>query len=136
MTTPVIRIRNGHGEFLATVEAVDQGIAEFLPASPDELRAVMLRLVPDGDYSDVHSVTEFLVMIMATAGRGRKQRGMQTEKVSENYQPAPGVMDTRTYWIAYPDHVAVYGRQEDRISRAAGTGATEAEALENAECQN
>jgi hypothetical protein len=52
-----------------------------------------------------------------------------TEHVTENYQPAPGQMDTRTFWIAYPGHVAAYGHEKDRISRAWGVGDTEAAAL-------
>jgi hypothetical protein len=32
-----------------------------------------------------------------------------TEKVTENYQPRPGQMATRTFWAAYPPHVAGYG---------------------------
>ncbi len=54
---------------------------------------------------------------------------MQTEPVKENYQPRPGQMATRTFWIAYPSHVAGYGRMSDRISQAAGRGATRREAL-------
>ena len=55
-----------------------------------------------------------------------------TEHVSEPYQPEPGQADTRQYWIAYRPHVAGYGHQADRISRASGVGATEAEALADA----
>lgn len=57
---------------------------------------------------------------------------MITEKVAENYESRPGAMDTRTFWIAYPDHVAAYGHMEDRISRAAGRGRTRKAALANA----
>lgn len=57
---------------------------------------------------------------------------MYTEYVSENYEPRPGEMDTRHYWIAYPDHVLAYGHVEDRISRAAGWGDTEEAALAHA----
>jgi hypothetical protein len=45
---------------------------------------------------------------------------LETEKVTGNYQPAPGQMGTRTFWIAYPPHVADYGHVDDRIARAAG----------------
>ena len=57
---------------------------------------------------------------------------METEKVTENYQPRPGQMDTRTFWIAYPAHVAGYGHMSDRIARAAGRGKTRKTALEDA----
>jgi hypothetical protein len=53
----------------------------------------------------------------------------ETEQVSENYQPRPGQMGTRTFWIAYPPWVASYGHMEDRISRALGTGDSKEEAL-------
>jgi hypothetical protein len=58
---------------------------------------------------------------------------LETEKVTENYQPEPGQMDTRTFWIAYPSHVAGYGHTEDRISRATGRGKTRKAALADAE---
>ncbi len=54
---------------------------------------------------------------------------LHTEKVTQNYQPRPGQMATRTFWIAYPEHVAGYGHMSDRISRAAGQGRTRREAL-------
>jgi len=57
---------------------------------------------------------------------------LDTEKVTENYQPAPGQMATRTFWIAYPAHVAAYGHMEDRITRAYGVGKTRKAALEAA----
>lgn len=69
-------------------------------------------------------------------GRGTrtdlKEKAMETEKVTENYQPAPGRMDTRTFWIAYPAHVAEYGHMSDRVERAWGRGKTEEEALAKA----
>jgi hypothetical protein len=49
---------------------------------------------------------------------------LYAEKVTENYQPRPGQMDTRTFWIAYPPSVAAYGHTSDRISRAWGAGKT------------
>ena len=57
---------------------------------------------------------------------------LMTEYVSENYQPRPGQMDTRYFWVAYPDHVAAYGHMDDRISRASGRGDTERAALDDA----
>ncbi len=57
---------------------------------------------------------------------------LNTEKVTQNYQPRPGQMATRTFWIAYPDHVAGYGHMSDRISRATGQGRTRREALASA----
>ncbi len=52
-----------------------------------------------------------------------------TEKVTRTYQPRPGQVAERTFWIAYPDHVAAYARTDDRISRATGRGRTRREAL-------
>lgn len=64
-----------------------------------------------------------------------KEADMTAEKVTENYQPRPGQMAARTYWIAYPGHVAAYGHQADRIARAAGTGRTRKAALADAEAK-
>ena len=58
---------------------------------------------------------------------------LETEKVTENYQPEPGQMDTRTFWIAYPAHVAGDGHMSDRIARATGRGKTRKAALEDAQ---
>lgn len=52
-----------------------------------------------------------------------------TEKVTENYRPRPGQIGTRTFWVAYPGHVAAYGHMSDRISRSAGSGRTRRAAL-------
>lgn len=57
---------------------------------------------------------------------------LDTELVTENYEPRPGQMAARTFWVAYPPHVAGYGHMQDRISRAAGRGPTKAAALEAA----
>jgi Ribbon-helix-helix protein, copG family len=73
------------------------------------------------DYLDRHETTE----------RGTMP-DLETEKVTENYQPEPGQMDTRTFWIAYPSHVAGYGHTGDRISRATGRGKTRKAALADA----
>ncbi len=54
---------------------------------------------------------------------------LHTEKVTQNYRTADGNMGTRTFWIAYPDHVAGYGHMSDRISRATGQGRTRRDAL-------
>ena len=52
-----------------------------------------------------------------------------TEEVTENYQPAPGQMGSRTFWIAYLPHVASFGHTGDRIAHAAGRGETRDAAL-------
>lgn len=57
---------------------------------------------------------------------------LTTEHVSENYGTPGGNMGTRSFWIAYPDHVAAYGHASDRISRAWGSGPTRKAALEAA----
>lgn len=54
------------------------------------------------------------------------------EKVSETYERKPGQPDERVFWIAYPDHVAAYGAQSDRIARAYGRGNTKEAALADA----
>ena len=58
---------------------------------------------------------------------------LMTEKVSEDYEPRPGVVSTRTFWIAYPDWVAGLGSMQDRISRAIGQGGTSKVARERGE---
>jgi len=65
-------------------------------------------------------------------GNHDRKTELVTEKVSENYQPRPGQMDTRYFWIAYPPHVMNYGHEEDRISRAWGSGKLRREALAEA----
>ena len=62
-----------------------------------------------------------------------QEMNLVTEKVSENYQPRPGEMSTRSFWIAYPDHVSAYGHASDRIARATGRGKTRKAALADAE---
>jgi hypothetical protein len=65
-----------------------------------------------------------------------QQMSLVTEKVSENYQPRPGEMGTRSFWIAYPAHVSAYGHASDRIARATGRGETKKAALADAERQS
>ena len=71
-----------------------------------------------------------------TTERGTIMADLETEKVTENYQPEPGQMDTRTFWIAYPAHVAGYGHMGDRIARATGKGKTRKAALADAGWQS
>ncbi len=54
---------------------------------------------------------------------------LYVEKVTQNYQPHPGQMATRTFWITYPAHVAGYARMSDRISRATSQGRTRRDAI-------
>ena len=79
----------------------------------------------DGFYDGTHiwvGGTDYLVEM---AGRDE----LLTEKVTEPYQSRPGQVENRTFWIAYPRHVADYGSVDDRISRALGVGDTRREAL-------
>ena len=54
---------------------------------------------------------------------------LDTEEVTENYQPAPGRMDSRRVWYAYRPHVAGYGHVADRAAMVLGRGATEEDAI-------
>ena len=67
---------------------------------------------------------------MSTHDRGS---GLITEKVSQGIQIKPGVYGSETFWIAYPPNVAAYGHDDDRISRAWGTGKLRRDALAAAE---
>ena len=71
--------------------------------------------------------------VLPPSEREREMNELVTEKVSENYQPRPGEMSTRQFWIAYPAHVSAYGHASDRIARAAGRGKTKKAALADAE---
>jgi hypothetical protein len=57
---------------------------------------------------------------------------MITERVSELRSTGHGEYNRVYFWIAYPDHVAAYGHESDRIARARGVGDTKKEALANA----
>jgi hypothetical protein len=97
-----------------------QRLDDFARTAGQPVRSVIAKAVTD--YLDRHETTE----------RGTIMADLETEKVTENYQPEPGQMDTRTFWIAYPSHVAGYGHTEDRISRATGRGKTRKAALADA----
>jgi hypothetical protein len=58
-----ITLTNAHGTFTTTGLGLDLVISEQLPASPNGLREVLAERCPEIDYSDIHSVTEALVMI-------------------------------------------------------------------------
>lgn len=51
-----------HGYYRCTAAELDAQMAKQLPASVNQLRDRLSEQVPDIDYSDVHTVTEFLVI--------------------------------------------------------------------------
>jgi hypothetical protein len=59
----LITCTNDHGTFRTTGYGLDRTIGQCLPASVNSLRDQMERLNPGTDYSDVHSVSEFLIMV-------------------------------------------------------------------------
>jgi hypothetical protein len=65
MTT--VTITNAHGTFTTTALGLDLVMAKYLPASVNGLATYMEELTghaaTEAYYSDVHSVSEFLVMI-------------------------------------------------------------------------
>lgn len=65
---PVVRIKSQYGEFLTTADILDLAAEKYLPASVNDMRGVMtgITAVAD-DYAEVHSVSEFLIMVAATA---------------------------------------------------------------------
>jgi hypothetical protein len=58
-----ITLTNAHGTFTTTGLGLDLVLSAHLPASPNQIRAELASRCPDIDYSDIHSVTEALVMI-------------------------------------------------------------------------
>lgn len=63
-----ITLTNAHGTFTASPGALDLAVMRYLPASVNGLWTVMEEINPGPDYSDVRSVTEFLVMIADAEG--------------------------------------------------------------------
>ena len=55
--------------------------------------------------------------------------GLITEGVSGNYEPRPSRMATRDWFVAYPPNVVAYGHEDDRVSRAWGSGDNRNDAL-------
>lgn len=60
---PTITLTNAHGTFTCEPYDMDRAIATLLPACVNDLRAELEDSNPGIDYSDIHSVTEALVMI-------------------------------------------------------------------------
>ena len=71
--------------------------------------------------------------IMSNIMQHSTRTGLITEKVSQGVQIRPGEYGSATFWIAYPPNVAAYGHDDDRISRAWGTGKLRRDALAAAE---
>jgi hypothetical protein len=59
----LITCTNNHGTFRTTGYGLDRTISQCLPTSVIAMRDQMERLNPGTDYSDVHSVAEFLIMV-------------------------------------------------------------------------
>jgi hypothetical protein len=55
-------VTNAHGTFTTVGSGLDLAMLRYLPASPDQLREVMSDAT-GLDYSDIHSVSEFLIML-------------------------------------------------------------------------
>jgi len=60
---PTITLTNAHGMFTTTAYGLDRAIARYLPASVNGLRAKLTELNPEIDYSDVHYVSDGLIML-------------------------------------------------------------------------
>ncbi|MFJ7414657.1 hypothetical protein ACIQWZ_28235 [Streptomyces sp. NPDC098077] len=72
--TGQIRLRIAvHGYFQTSAESFDQLIAEYLPATPSDLRARLQTLSDEEygeaiDYSDLNTVTECLMVLAELRG--------------------------------------------------------------------
>lgn len=62
-TSTDITVTNAHGTFTARPTAVDVQMQRCLPASPLDLQGVLSTYDESIDWSDIHSVSEALVMI-------------------------------------------------------------------------
>jgi hypothetical protein len=60
---PEITLTNAHGTFTCKSYELDARISRHMPASVNDLQAKMEALNPAFDYSDVHYVSEFLIML-------------------------------------------------------------------------
>jgi hypothetical protein len=60
---PKLTLTNAHGTFTCEPYDLDRAIATLLPASVSDLRAELEDSNPDIDYSDIHYVSEALMMI-------------------------------------------------------------------------
>jgi hypothetical protein len=61
----MITLTNRHGRFEASAFLVEQAIVKFLPASVNDMRQLFKDLGYREDYSDVHYISEWLVIIAA-----------------------------------------------------------------------
>ena len=59
----MITLNNRHGTFSANAFLVEQAIMKFLPASVNDMRQLFKDLGYQEDYSDVHYISEWLVII-------------------------------------------------------------------------
>lgn len=75
-----------HGLYQASARAVDEAIAKYLPASVEELREKVHERT-DVDYSDVDSVSFFLVMLAEWDGVecGASDMSMQWTPAEKGY---------------------------------------------------
>ena len=58
-----ITLTNAHGTFTCTPGELDLAVMRHLPASVNGLWTAMEEINPKADYSDVRTVSEFLVML-------------------------------------------------------------------------
>lgn len=58
-----LTLTSRHGTFTTDTFTLEQAITKFLPASVNDMRGLMSELVPELDYTDVHYVSEFLIIL-------------------------------------------------------------------------
>lgn len=63
MTDELSLYITGRGSYRVTAGAFDRAMRRYLPASPADLRTTCEELWPEEDYSQVHTVTEFLMIL-------------------------------------------------------------------------
>lgn len=58
-----ITLTNAHGTFTTDAFTLEQAIIKYLPCSINDVRELFRELLPDLDYSDVHHLPEFLIIL-------------------------------------------------------------------------
>jgi hypothetical protein len=59
----IVTLANSHGTFTTDPFTLEQAITKYLPASVNDMHELMSELAPDLDYSDVHHISELLIIL-------------------------------------------------------------------------
>lgn len=106
----MITFDSKHGQYATDAYSLDEAIRRYLPASVNDLQTIMAEREPELDYSDIHSVSEFLIMLASFEyDAAQNRRAIDIPPCPSTHPGYPGL--TCSFLLSHAgDHFALGNR--------------------------